>query len=189
MRAPVRIVCLRCAERYARVVDPDCPLCSGRGTVAAVVSDRVEPWTAARALGLHLGDYWVDRAPPTDRVRAARRLPLLVDDEGKAEGLRDQPTDRMAAGRAAGAWLLAVGLRKRKPRNLSKRRATAEERRQTAEARRKREERQRAFEQERKRKRIEDKALQALRSLHPEEFDEMVEREGPLLVIEEMWWA
>jgi hypothetical protein len=192
MTPPVRVVCLRCAQRYALVVDPACPLCGGRGTVAVVVGDRAQPWVAARALGLHIGDYWVD-STASAKVESARRLPLLTADDGTAEGLRDEPVNRNAVGSSAGAWLVQVGLRQRKQREPKPRkpRKTAAERAQerrmaedwAAEAQRCRSERQEAA----KRLRIEAAALDSLRAAHPEEFEEMVEREGPMLVMGEMW--
>jgi hypothetical protein len=191
MTPPVRVVCVRCAGRYALVVDPACPLCAGRGTVAVVVRDGAQPWVAARALGLHIGDYWV-AGTGHSKVESARLLPLLTEDDGTAEGLRDEPVDRNAVGRAAGAWLTQVGLRKRKQRERKPRKTAAEraqERQELeewrAQAQQRRQERQEAA----KRLRIEAAALDSLRAAHPQEFEEMVEREGPLLVIQEMWQA
>jgi hypothetical protein len=191
---PVRIVCLRCAGRYALVVDPACPLCGGRGTVAVVVADGVQPWVAARALGLHIGDYWVD-STALPKVESARLLPLLTADDDEAQGLADEPTNaakRSAVGRAAGAWLVRVGLRKRQQRERKPRKTAAERAQErglmaawTAEAQQRRRDRQ----EQAKRLRIEAAALDSLRAAHPEEFEEMVKREGPLLVIEELWWA
>jgi hypothetical protein len=191
---PVRVVCLRCAGRYALVVDPACPLCGGRGTVAVVVADGVQPWVAARALGLHIGDYWVGGTAHS-KVESARLLPLLTADDDEAQGLADEPTNaakRSAVGRAAGAWLVRVGLRKRQQRERKPRKTAAEraeEQRRLGEIRARAAERRRECEEDAKRLRVEAAALESLRAAHPEEFEEMVEREGPLLVIEEMWWA
>lgn len=121
-------------------------------------------------------------------------MPLLTDDDAEAVGLRDQPRGdaRNQVGRAAGAWLLAVGLRERKPRKPAKRKTAserAEERRRAEEFRRRGDDAVREMEEERKRRRIETRAAEALVALHPDEFAEMVEREGPLLAMDEMWWA
>jgi hypothetical protein len=184
MSTPVRVVCLRCAGRYALVVDPDCPLCEGRGTVAVVVGDRVAPWAAARALGMHIGDYWVERTPPTDQVESARRLPLLAHDDGAAEGLRGEPPTpnaRARVGRAAGAWLTTVGLRSRKPPRPRKTAVQrAEEHRSVNRA---------ELAAEARRRRVEVSALRALGAAHPEEFEEMLRREAPLAALEDLWWA
>jgi hypothetical protein len=194
MTPPVRVVCVRCAGRYALVVDPACPLCGGRGTVAVVVGDQAQPWVAARALGLHIGDYWVGSC--LSKLEGARQLPLVTDDDGSARGLDDGPTDtaqRAAIGRAAVAWLVQVGLRKRKQRKSPKPRKTAaqraEEQRQRAAWPAAPQQRRQDRQEEAKRQRIEAAALDSLRAAHPEEFEEMVEREGPLLAMGEMWWA
>lgn len=171
-------LCPLCAARYSRVVDPDCRLCTGTGTLAVSIPVGVAAPVAARAVGMCVEDRWHQ---PGDVRADLRRAGLLTD--GPATGLSGVPDgekDRQRNGVAAGKLLRRLGLRESKPRKPPKRRTKAE----IEEQRRQKETAQQSWarmreESARRRREMaaQAKALEALAAAHPDEYEEVYEGE------------
>lgn len=102
----VRLVCWRCARRYAFVVDPHCGLCEGTGLVGAPIPSGVNPPVAARAASIQLEQFcWneVLAMAVKERRQTGRLAPCAPDDRGLEQEV--PTTARHNVGRDACALL------------------------------------------------------------------------------------
>lgn len=183
----VRVVCPRCAWRYAGVVNADCRRCGGEGLLAAVVPEGGAPWVYARAVTM-------DDLPPERRREAG-----LLGDLAGAVGLGgDFPEPlgekaRSAVGREAGKLLTALKLRTPKPRKppvrkTKEQRVTEQERKarmaaEEAKWRAEAAQRRAAREQAEKEATARAAVLESYRAEDPEDFKSRLEGEMVLVTL------
>lgn len=167
-------VCARCAWNYCGVLDPDCPRCLGSGRVDGGDREGVDPLVVLRAALMAL-DAGVDR-------KRLHELGLL----GEPGSGRPQParatltSERSVIGRAAGALLRDLRLRKTPKTRSPEERA---DRKRQREAKKERDrlmveridrDRQERANQHRRRE-VERRALAEVAARHPDEMAEEVE--------------
>jgi hypothetical protein len=197
----VRLCCPACAYRYSLVVDPDCAICSGVGTIAAKVPAGVSPVIAARAVTRGL-DWWVGQGIDRElegRIKSLRDKGLLVDDNEHAYGLADvpeQPGDRSQVGRKAGQLLKGEKPKPYVPRPPKPipppptpeelERGEADRRAAMAEWQARMVDREMAEERQAREERAAERALDAILDAHPEEFAETLETERVMAALEDM---
>lgn len=206
-RRLIRLVCERCANRYAHVTDPACPVCDGLGTFA-VDASRVTTddtgWLAARAGAMVAAEIAYSSGPvPAKLLRGrAKKAGFLLDDDPEATGLSHGtgPVDykvRAKIGREAGKLLRALHVLPTRPRKAPKRRTTAERAEEKAARKAISDALDRSLAEaatQRRRVRVqtlaEREALKSLATAHAEEFAEQVERELPIAALSEhMPWV
>lgn len=191
----VRLCCPACADRYGLIVDPDCSICSGLGTIAAKVPDDIDPIIAARAVTRGL-DWWVGAGRvETERAKKLRDAGLLVDDNEHAEGLPNVPIDtgdRAQIGRKAGQLLKGHKPKPFVPRPPKPKPPppTPEEleamRLAAAEWEALRRDRELEYERQEREERAAERALDIILDAHAEEFAETLDGERVLAAIEDM---